>query len=126
MAELERSHAQMAFCSSFMQFRMEEQEDRHHRNNLRIHGIPEVSSNSDLRSREQAILNKILERPSTEHIELDRLHQVFLLQGAEVSSPRDVLCRKENILCNAWQSQGAEYEAAKIQILPDLCRQTLG
>lgn len=116
LAELERSHVQMATRISSMQLRMEDQKDRHCRNNLRIRCIPEDAPTSDLRSVVQAILNTILERPLTEPIELDRVHHVFLQRGADASSCRDMLCRvyfytpKENILCKAWQSQGVEYE----------------
>lgn len=55
---------------------IEDSENRSHRNNIRLQGIPEATSGTNLRPTGLSILNKVLGREAKSPIELDRVHRV--------------------------------------------------
>lgn len=134
MARADRMEAQLNSYDrqlNAMQLQMEEYEDRSRRNNVRIKGVPESIGGEVLRTTIVAILNQILGKPPTDHIELDRVHRVPAVSDPLSDRIRDVLCRvhfftiKDEIVRAAWRQGAIDYEGAKIIIFPDLCRSTL-
>lgn len=100
-------------------------EDRSHRNNLRLRGLPEATGPEDLADTAVAIFR------SLPGIELDRIHRALGPKPTDPLRPRDVVCRvhhyvhKELILRKAWESEDRELDGATVKILPDLSRATL-
>lgn len=106
-------------------------ENRHRRNNVRIRGLPEATTGPDLAPTVQGIFNSLLNKPPTNHIELDRTHRTPGPRNQDPLRPRDVVCRihfytvKEEILRKAWEKGPIDFDGASITILPDVSRRTL-
>lgn len=113
------------------QLRIEDSENRSRRNNIRIQGVPEATSGTDLKPTVVSILNQVLGREVTSPIELDRVHRVGGMGGDRSDRPRDVLCRvhyytlKEEIMRKAWRLGPVEFDGSTVHLYPDLSRNTL-
>lgn len=106
-------------------------EDRTRRNNVRLRGIPEATSAQDLRATVVGIFNTLMNKPVSEHVELDRVHRTPGYRNPNMTRPRDVLCRvhyytvKEEIMTKAQTVGTLDFDGAQISFFPDLSRCTL-
>lgn len=106
-------------------------ENRSRRNNIRLRGLPEATSGGDLRATVTAIFNRLLDKPPTAELELDRVHRVQGSRGREAPPPRDVLARvhfyavKEEIMRQTWTKGPVNFDSAVVHLFPDLSRLTL-
>lgn len=109
----------------------DDQENRSRRNNVKVRGIPETYRPHELHRLVLAIFNSILEKPVDAHIELDRVHRTPLRRGKQELGPRDVVCRvhfftiREEILRRAWDMGTVDWKDFKVQIFPDISKNTL-
>lgn len=130
VAALEQVRDQQRDAAITLQLHLEDMEDRSRRNNLRLRGIPETTSQDSLGDTVREIFRTVLGEPTLE-IELDRVHRALGPRSDDPTRPRDVVCRlhrytiKENILRRAWEHGDVELEGTRTKILPDLSRATL-
>lgn len=113
------------------QLQLEDAEDRNRRNNVKIKGLPEHVPPYLLKDAVLSIFHQLLGTECADKMELDRVHRSPGQRPFDPNKPRDVLCRvhfyttKDTIINKAWKKKTVEFEGAKLQILPDLCRNTL-
>lgn len=99
-------------------FQVMDLENRGRRNNIRLRGIPESVSPTNLKPTVELVLNSYLNRRSEDAIELDRVHRVAGGRSSKLGQPRDVLCRvhffatKEAIMRAAWEKGPYQLEGA--------------
>lgn len=74
-----------------LQLSVDDGENHSHRNNIRLCGLPEVTSGGDLRATVIAIFNRLLDKPPTAELELDHVHRVQGPRGGDALVTRDVL-----------------------------------
>lgn len=131
MSGMEARQNRMEEKMRFMQLQMEDLEDRNRRNNVRIKGFPEHVPPYMLHDAILTVFKQLLGDMPPEKLELDRIHRAPGQRFSDSSRPRDVLCRvhffntKDSIVNKAWKKKNVEFEGTKIQILPDLSRNTL-
>lgn len=130
VAALEQARDRQREATVMLQLHLEDVEDRSHRNNLRLRGIPEPADMEDVGAKVTDIFRVVLEDPEAQ-IVLDRAHRALGPRPAEQDKPRDVICRlhrygqKEDILRRAWDLGDIEVDGAQVRIMPDLSRATL-
>ncbi|XP_040272583.1 uncharacterized protein LOC120988885 [Bufo bufo] len=106
-------------------------DNRHRRNNLRIRGVSELVQSSDLELTVQVLFHSLLKGDESSPIEMDRVHRALGPKSANPSRPRNIVCRvhfykvKEAILKAARQADKVEVDGFQVQIMPDLSRRTL-
>lgn len=109
----------------------EDHENRNRRNNLRIRGIPETVSTTNILPTLKKLFNDLLGEPETSQIEIDRAHRTLGPKSSDPNRPRDILCRlhyftiKELILRKARDKGDIYLADCKIQLLSDLSKMTL-
>ncbi|KAM5140586.1 uncharacterized protein ACMZJ9_014461 [Mantella aurantiaca] len=127
--QLDTSYSSILVQLQSHQLLIDDLENRSRRNNLKIKGLPESISSSDLKSTVSHIINEILECPMDTPLEIDRIHRSLGPSSSE--RPRDVICRihyyttKEQIIQKAWEKRPIRFQESNIYILPDLSRRTL-
>lgn len=130
VSELERARDQHRDTAVSLEMHLEDIEDRSHRNNLRLRGIPEASEAKNVSEAVRVIFWTVLDDPEADVV-LDKAHRALGPSPADPSRARDVVCRlhrytqKENILRQAWEQGNIEMGGSQIRILPDLSRVTL-
>lgn len=106
-------------------------ENRSHRNNIRVRGLPEATRQDQLAPTIMGILNQYLGRDPAAELLLDRVHRTTGPVPTSQDRPCDVLCRvhyyhlKEEILQKAWARGPIDFDGASIKIFPDVSRRTL-
>lgn len=131
MSDIEKAHTDYKRRLILMQLSIDDGENRSRRNNIRVRGLPEATSGSDLRATIVAIFNRLLDKPPTAELELDRVHRVQGPRGGDDLAPRDILARvhyytiKEEILRRAWSQGPLDFDGASVQFFPDISRMTL-
>lgn len=114
-----------------LQNHLDDLENRHRRNNVRIRGVPERVSGDSIKTTILAIFRTVLGGDPTRSIELDRVHRSLGPVPEDPARSRDIICRihlytiKEELLRKAWDNSPLEWEGHRIQILPDVSRRTL-
>lgn len=109
--------------------RVEDQENRGRRCNVRLRGLPEDIGPNDLEEVAVAIFKDILGGSRPEPVKIDRIHRVA--GPPNPNRPRDVLCclhhfqTKENILRKAWEKGAISFRGGKVLVLQDLASKTL-
>lgn len=68
-------------------------EDRNRRNNVKIRGVPELVSPSDLSSYVQQLIKAVLPSTTTHDLIIDRAHRLPKPKSLPDSTPRDVIVR---------------------------------
>lgn len=63
-----------------MQRHVEDLDNRGHRNNIHVRGLPEPDGPEDLQSTLQTPFNTLLGEPPTKHIKMDRAHRALCLR----------------------------------------------
>ncbi|XP_040181176.1 meiosis-specific nuclear structural protein 1-like [Rana temporaria] len=111
-------------------YRIEDQENRNRRQNLRIRAIVEEKE-EDLRTIMNTIFNPLLERPvQSKPLKIERVHRVGNPQQIERYGPRDVIVRFRNYVDKAeiWgrlRGKSLRYRDIELQIFSDLSKETL-
>lgn len=106
-------------------------EDRSRRNNLKIRGIPETVSASELHSFTVDLFKKLLPTAQTLDLLIDRIHRLPKSKNAPEGAPRDVLMRihyfhiKEALLRAARPSAESAAALGDLQLYGDLSQATL-
>ena len=76
-----------------LRYKLEDQENRSRRNNLRVRGLPESVENKDLEDVIREIFNKIRKKEVKSPLVFDRIHRVQKSMKAPSESSRDVIVR---------------------------------
>lgn len=76
-----------------IRYRLEDQENRSRRNNLRIRGLPESVKTSDLEKMLCEVFNKILDKEISSPIHFDRVHRIQKANMVPTDVARDVVAR---------------------------------
>lgn len=125
MAGLQKDHR----CTLY---RLEDQENRNRRKNLRIRGVPDIQG-EDLQAKMDNIFGHMLGLTETEknNLFLERVHRVRKPAALAAEIPRDIIARfhyfqdKEQIWVNLTNKQLIKYEKSTLQRFPDLAAKTL-
>lgn len=131
ITELQTAVAAQKTTIQALNTHLEDLEDRGRRNNIRILGLPEATADCDLRATIVGVFNKILGKPVTDHIEVDRVHRTSEFKCSNNTQPQKVLCRvhyfvlKEEILCKAASIGTIDFNSAQLSLFPDFSRRTL-
>lgn len=116
---------------SWIKAKLADLEDRSHRNNVKIRGIPESVPPAELPKFVNDLMQAILPSTTPLEISIDRIHRISKLPHLAASVPRDVLMRvhffraKEMLLAAARSAGTLPAPFADIQLYPDLSRYTL-
>ena len=111
-------------------YKIEDQENRNRRQNLRIRSIPEERG-EDLRKIMRKIFNPLLEKPIEDPIRIERVHRVGNPQRANAERTRDVIVRfrlyedKEKVWKKLRGQSPIVFEGIELQIFSDLSAETL-
>lgn len=114
-----------------IRYRLEDQENRNRRNNLRIRGLPETVKNSDLEKTVCEIFNKILKKVIPSPMRFERVHRIQKITKPPTDTVRDVIARfsdygiKQEISRGMRSAAPIEINGAKILIFTDLSQETL-
>lgn len=76
-------------------YKLEDQENRNRRKNLRIRGLPESIQGQDLMGKIQTIFNPVIGREANP-IKFERVHRIRKTKGILMETPRDVIVRFQN------------------------------
>lgn len=111
-------------------YRLEDQENRNRRKNLRIRGVPDMQG-EDLQVKMDKIFGHLLGLKETEKIKFERVHRVRKPATLAAEISRDIIARfhyfqdKEQIWQSLKNKQPIKYEESILQIFPDLSAETL-
>ena len=112
-------------------YRIEDQENRNRRQNLRVRAIVEEKE-EDLMEIMNTIFCPLLERPAeTKPLKIERVHRVGIPQMKDRYGPRDVVVRFKNYVDKAeiWRRLRGKpplrYRETDLQIFSDLSKETL-
>lgn len=114
-------------------YRMEDQENRSRRKNLRIRGLPETQGEKENLQDKMEEIFKDLRKPSDDSnkLKVDRVHRIRKPAEIREDVPRDVIVRfhnyqdKEEISSNLRKNMQAKYGEISLQIFQDLSAETL-
>ena len=113
-----------------MRYRMEDQENRNRRKNLRIRGLPDLEG-EDLQVKLDKLFGHILGKIETEKIKFERIHRIRKPAELAAGIPRDVIARfhnfqdKEQIWQRLKTIRPVTFNETELQIFPDLATETL-
>lgn len=113
--------------------KIEDQENRNRRKDLRIRGLPEMQGEGeDLQEKMDKIFGHMLSASeASSKINFERIHRVRKPAEMAGDVPRDVIARfynfydKEQIRTYVKTNQPIKYEETTLQIFPDLAAETL-
>ena len=131
VASLEQAQRLQTLQVDSLQLKLEEIEDRSRRRNLRFRGVPESIGKEALQQAIETICRQLMDPPSPQLLEFERLHRALGPPSDNINRPRDIICcfhyfsHKELISRRAWAVGEIIFEGSRIQILPDLSRATL-
>lgn len=77
-------------------YKIEDQENRERRKNLRIRGLPEPTQAENLIEIMNKIFNPILGKEESNIIKIERVHKIRRPQGLSMEKPRDIIVRFKN------------------------------
>lgn len=112
-------------------YKIEDQENRNRRNNIRIRGLPEATGDDDLLPSVRGIFNGLLGHAADHPLKIDRVHRALRPRNLSTDIPRDVICRvhyyeeKELIMKKARDAAPLDFDGATLSFFPDLARETL-
>lgn len=113
-----------------IEYKIEDQENRNRRKNLRIRGMPE-EENESLEMKISELYNPILQRPLDQKIKIERIHRIKKPPTVPTDLPRDIIVRfseyqdRAQIHERLKGTPTIEYRGAKIQTFTDLSKATL-
>lgn len=111
-------------------YRLEDQENRNRRQNLRIRGVPEKRG-EELRKIIVAIFTPILELDGRDFPKIERVHRVGRFDAKRTERSRDIIVRfsfyedKENLWIKLRGKTPLKYEEARVLVFADLAKDTL-
>lgn len=111
-------------------YRLEDQENRNRRQNLRIRGVPE-RKDEDLKKIMVDIFGPILELGGGEFPKIERIHRIGRRDTSRTERSRDIIVKfryfvdKDNLWAKLRGRTPLLYEDARISVYPDLARDTL-
>lgn len=129
--DLITSHESLQTEVSALRDKISDLEDRSRRNNLKIRGIPEAVSTSDLQGFTVDLFKKLLPEAQMSDLLIDRIHRLPKSRNAPEGVPRDVLMRihyfhiKEALLKAARPSTESAEALGDLQLFGDLSQATL-
>lgn len=109
-----------------MLYRLEDQENRSRRENLRIRGFTEKTEEEDLQWIMDKVFGPLLGRSITAKIKIEKVHRIRTPASMAREIPRDVIVRfhnykdKEQIWEKLRTKYPIKYEETVLQIFPDL------
>lgn len=112
-------------------YKIEDQENRERRRNLRIRGLPEIGQAENLIGKMSNLFNHILGKEESNEIKIERAYRLRRPQGLPMETPRDIIVRferweeKNQIWINLKRKSPIEYAEARLQIFQDLSQETL-
>lgn len=114
-------------------YKLEDQENRSRRRNLRIRGLPETQGEKeDLLGKMDAIFGGMITSPNiSDKIKFDRVHRIRKPAEIKGDVPRDVIARfhnyqdKELVKTCMKKNQPVRYGETNLQIFADLAAETL-
>lgn len=112
-------------------YKLEDQENRNRRNNIRIRGLPEATRDDDLAASVRGIFNTLLGNQADHPLKIDRVHRALRPRNLSTDTPRDIICRlhyyeeKEIIMKKAREAESLDFDGAILSFFPDLARETL-
>lgn len=116
-----------------IKYRLEDQENRNRRKNLRIRGLPEPQDGvENLPLKMEEIFNDLMNPMEVgRKLKVDRVHRLRKPPDVRGNPPRDVIVRfhnfadKEQITSNLKRNLQAKYKDTNLQIFQDLAAETL-
>lgn len=111
-------------------YKIEDQENRNRRNNIRIRGLPEATRDNDLLPSIQGIFDNLLGLAADNPLKIDRVHRALRPRNLSSDTPRDVICivhhypEKELIMKKAREAASLDFDGAILSFFPDLARET--
>lgn len=112
-------------------YKLEDQENRDRRNNLRVKGMSEGAAKEDLHTSMRKLFNPLMNKKEEEPMELERVHRIGRILGRNKDLPRDVIVRfyKYEDRDRIWRSLKGrtplKLEGDKIEVYADLSQETL-
>lgn len=116
-----------------IRYKLEDQENRSRRKNLRIRGLPESQGEAENLQEKMEVIFKDLINPSevSRKLKLDRVHRIRKPPEIRGDAPRDVIMQfhnyldKEQINSNLRKNNQAKYGETSLHIYQDLAAETL-
>ena len=114
-----------------MLYKIEDQENRNRRKNLRIRGLPEKGPTEKLEETLEKLFNPLLGKATTDKIEFERIHRLRKPTNLPKEKTRDVIARfhKYETRAQIWEKMRSrpelKYDGEDIQIFPDLAKETI-
>lgn len=99
-------------------YKIEDQENRNRRNNIRIRGLPEATGDEDLLPSIQGIFNGLLGQAADRPLKIDRVHRGLRPRNLSSDIPCDVICRvhyyeeKELVMKKAREAASLDFDGA--------------
>lgn len=117
----------------YIRYKMEDQENRSRRKNLRIRGLPEAHGEKENLQEKMEEIFKDLKSPCniSGNLNLDRVHRIRKPAEIRGDTPRDVIVRfhsfrdKEQISMNLRRNPQVKYGETNLHIFQDLAAETL-
>ena len=112
-------------------YKLEDQENRSRRKNLRIKGLPEEVKDTELGEVLRGIFNTALKREATAPMHFERVHRIQKFYNTQRDLPRDIIVRfleynqKELVSQTTRNSAIMEYKGIKLLLFSDLSAETL-
>lgn len=109
---------------------LDEYENRDKRQNIRIKGLKESITATELAPVAQKMFGQILGDQAPNVIEIDRIHRAHS-KSTKTDVPRDVICKvhkyavKESIMKMARDNPRITFEGSNIALYPDISKRTL-
>uniref|UniRef100_A0A8C5R5S6 Uncharacterized protein n=1 Tax=Leptobrachium leishanense TaxID=445787 RepID=A0A8C5R5S6_9ANUR len=138
MAEFAEAHNTMAAQVETLEeqlkvtmLKLTDMEDRSRRHNLKIRGIPDAVTPSQLPSYVTDMFQTLLPDTTLDSLLFDRIHRLPKPPSAPTKAPRDVILRlhyfkpREDILKALRDPEALEPEYGHISVFPDLSKATL-
>lgn len=90
---LQASTRNLAIAHRMALYKIEDQENRNRRNNIRIRGLPEATGDEDLLPSIWGIFKGLLGQVADHPLKIDRVHRGLCPRNLASDIPRDVICR---------------------------------
>lgn len=110
-------------------YKIEDQENRKRRNNIRIRGLPEATGDDDLLPSLRGIFNVLLGRTADHPLKIDRAHRDLRPRNLSSETLRDIICRvhyyeeKELIMRKAREKAPMDFDGETLLFFPDPARE---
>lgn len=127
---LQQKVKQLEGTTEILRNKIQEQEDRARRSNLRLVGLPEKTEGPDMCSFLENWLPKVLGDTLTPTPVIERAHRVGQANTSRSSAPRPIVIKflnykdRENTLRAARRQREVRYDNQRVSFFPDLSTET--